>query len=299
MNCADREYRERMQSALRAAEICIFEVDLTGQRYTFFENSECIFYKSGEQILREIECYVSLPQEEYQKGVTEYFCHPGDKAVVDKAFEAIGNGHSYTYEARMKAGDQEYTWCRLNVAPVMENDVPVKMVGIISNIQLTREKMDSLKTAVYQDPYTKLLTKTRLKELTDLVLGEKPFAPCVMLAIDLDHFKSVNDTYGHTTGDEVLFSVAAHLKSLFRKTDIVSRFGGDEFAVLMVDCELEAAERKVRQFLSEKDNAYGVTKSVGIAARKSEDMDFESLFRKADKALYLAKRTRNTYHIFE
>ena len=67
----------------------------------------------------------------------------------------------------------------------------------------------------------------------------------------------------------------------------------------MVDCELEAAEKKVRQFLSEKDNAYGVTKSVGIAARKSEDMDFESLFRKADKALYLAKRTRNTYHIFE
>ena len=118
MNCADREYRERMQIALRAAEICIFEVDLTEQRYTFFENSECIFHKSGEQILREIECYASLPQEEYQKGVTEYFSHPGDKAVVDKAFEAIGNGHSYTYEARMKAGDQEYTWCRLNVAPV-------------------------------------------------------------------------------------------------------------------------------------------------------------------------------------
>ena len=75
-----------------------------------------------------------------RKALTEYFCHPGDKAVVDKAFEAIGNGHSYTYEARMKAGDQAYTWRRLNVAPVMESDVPAKMVGIISNIQLTREK---------------------------------------------------------------------------------------------------------------------------------------------------------------
>ena len=125
-----------MHSGLRKS--VFLRLILPGRDIRFFENSECIFHKSGEQILKEIECYASLPPEEYQKGVTEYFSHPGDKAVVDKAFEAIGNGHSYTYEARMKAGDQEYTWCRLNVAPVTENDVPVKMVGIISNIQLTK-----------------------------------------------------------------------------------------------------------------------------------------------------------------
>lgn len=298
MNGSDNRYRERVRMALRAAEGCIFEVDLINQRYTFFENAESIFHKSGEQILEEIEAFSALSPAEYKKCVSDYFSHPDDQDMIDKAFEAILSGESYMYEARMKTGDQDFTWCRLNVAPVMENDVPAKMIGIIFNIQEARERMDTLESALYRDMHTKLLTKTRMKELTDLILSENRKRPCVMIVVDLDHFKVVNDTYGHTVGDEVLIQVASHLKRLFRKTDLVSRFGGDEFVVLMTDCEVEAAEKKVRQFLSEEDNEYHVTKSAGIAARAPSDLTFESLFEKADVALYQAKKKRNTYCVF-
>lgn len=298
MSHSNDEYLSRIQAALRAAESCIFEVDITNQRYTFFENPESIFHKSSEQILAELEAYSALPPEEYKRCVSEYFSHPGDAEVIDKAFQAIFRGCNYTYEARMKAGDSDFTWCRIYVAPVIENGVPVKMTGFISNIQMTRERMDMLENAVYQDPFTKLYTKNRLRELTDLILDENPHLPCVMLMIDLDHFKAVNDTYGHNAGDEVLLSISKHLKSLFRKTDIVARFGGDEFTILMVDCTPDDAEKKARELLTREDNSYGVTKSIGVAAHGQGDNTFDALFEKADSALYLAKQTRNAYRVF-
>lgn len=292
-------YRRRMQIALEASNTCIFEVDLIKQKYVFFENAESIFEKSGEEILAEIREFEYLSPEEYEKAASEYFSHPEDKAVIAKAFAAIFDSRSYTYEARMKAGNQKFTWCRLTVTPVLENGILSKMIGSITNIQQERERFAEMETTIHKDSFTLLANKERLIELTDLILGENRERVCTMIVMDLDHFKKVNDTYGHDAGDEVLLSVANHLKKIFVLKDLVARFGGDEFAVLLLDCDSAGAIPYVERFLAEEDNPYHVTKSVGIATRTKEDEHFKSLFKKADEALYEAKKERNRYILYQ
>lgn len=293
-----KAYRERMQIALKAADICVYEVDIEQQRYTFFENAEAFFGKSGEQILREVEKFVSLPAETYRAAVSEYFSHPDDQEVIDEAFAAVLSGQPFSYDARMKAGESQFVWCRLHVMPVWEGGKIRRMVGVISNIRNMKEKMIRLEDSVRLDAFTRLYSKQYFMELCDELLSENPQREITLLVIDLDHFKMVNDNYGHIAGDETILSVADHLRAIFRKSDIVARFGGDEFTVLMLDAGRDAAVRKARQILTEKDNDYQVTKSIGIAVRNETDLDGKALFTKADMALYGAKKVRGTYVVY-
>ena len=115
-----------------------------------------------------------------------------------------------------------------------------------------------------------------------------------MLIIDVDHFKEVNDTYGHEAGDEVLKKVAAALKSSFRLEDCICRIGGDEFAVLMRQMEptLKSIVRekidRVQEKMQLRDDLPRATLSIGVAFTDDEGPE-ENLFKKADKALYSIK----------
>ena len=293
------DYRERMLTALRAAGLCVYEVNVKDQRYTFFENAEAIYSKSGEQILKEVESFADLPAEEYRAAVSEYFSHPDDEEVIRKAFRAIiERGEPYEYDARMKAGDSQYKWCHLHVIPMKENGEITRMVGVVSDIQFAREHLMALEESVYLDTFTRLYNKQRFIELCNLIMGEDRERKIAMAVFDLDHFKEVNDNFGHMVGDEVLLSVAKQLKEIAHKNDVVARFGGDEFVILMMDADGETAVGRVEQILAQKDNEYGVTMSAGIAIRTAEDEDWRSLFEKADMALYGAKKRRNTYVLY-
>jgi diguanylate cyclase (GGDEF)-like protein len=119
---------------------------------------------------------------------------------------------------------------------------------------------------------------------------------CGILILDIDHFKNINDTYGHPTGDEVLKRVAQMLKE-FESADIaVGRFGGEEFVVAArgTQPELNALGNEIReraQALSRAGDEWKCTLSVGVASAQSgAEYDAESLLKKADTALYEAKR---------
>ena len=294
-----RDYRERMLVALKAAGLCVYEVDIKAQKYTFFENAEAIYGKSGEQILAEVEAFAELPAEEYRAAVSAYFSHPEDEETIQKAFAAIlQDGCAYEYDARMKAGDSAYRWCHLHVIPIEENGEITRMVGVVSDIQFAREHIIELEESVYLDTFTRLYNKQRFMELCDLIIQEDPERKVAMAIFDLDRFKEVNDNFGHMVGDEVLLSVAKGLKDNSYKSDIVARFGGDEFVILMLDVDGETAVRRVEKILARKDNEYGVTKSAGIAVRTEEDTGWRTLFEKADMALYGAKKRKNTYVLY-
>lgn len=122
--------------------------------------------------------------------------------------------------------------------------------------------------------------------------------PLCLAMIDIDHFKSINDKYGHAVGDKTLQIVAKALKKAFRATDFVSRFGGEEFACLMVNThpdEVMVPLQKVRKaiesipFVIKKDRL-NITISIGVTELKDSD-DSLSIFERADKALYEAKQT--------
>ena len=115
-----------------------------------------------------------------------------------------------------------------------------------------------------------------------------------VVVIDLDHFKNINDTYGHSTGDNVLVEYAAFLKDLLRQEDTVYRYGGDEFVCILPDTSYEQAVRISSRFLeqchSKEFSKIRLTCSIGIASFPVDGQDWLSVFNAADRRLYSAKR---------
>jgi len=143
------------------------------------------------------------------------------------------------------------------------------------------------------------LNKWLERKLDKKVVVRKPeTGPITMVMIDVDHFKQVNDTYGHVFGDVVLTGVAKVLESSVRDSDIVARLGGEEFVVVLPKTDLEesvALAERLREavaqqgFVTESEQAVNVTSSFGVLTTHQVDMEFEVLCNQADKLLYEAK----------
>ncbi|WP_196138644.1 YfiR/HmsC family protein [Aliikangiella sp. G2MR2-5] len=168
-----------------------------------------------------------------------------------------------------------------------------------ANLELkaANEKLYQLATT---DDLTGLYSRRYFFELAqkEFLRSQRNHFSAVFLMIDIDHFKSVNDTYGHPMGDEVIRRVANILQESLRKYDIAGRLGGEEFAMMLMDCDseqaMEIAHRISDKVESEKvayhGASVGVTISVGLSQLKCEDTQVEQVIMRADKALYQAKK---------
>ncbi len=126
----------------------------------------------------------------------------------------------------------------------------------------------------------------------ELAIATRAGEPLAVVIIDLDHFKSLNDTYGHLAGDDVLRSVGAALRSSIRQGDIVARYGGEEFALVLPGTEAGDAvgiAKRVREALRRIDGPRAVTASLGIACRPHAGLTGAELLAAADTALYASK----------
>ncbi|HEY6876710.1 MAG TPA: sensor domain-containing diguanylate cyclase [Polyangiales bacterium] len=163
------------------------------------------------------------------------------------------------------------------------------------------ESVRRLEQLATTDGLTGCLNKRAfLEELHKRMKSAERFGKRLSLIVtDIDHFKKVNDTYGHATGDQVIRALGEVLRELKRDTDVVARFGGEEFCILCEETDargaLQLAERvreqlAARTFESELGN-FSVTCSLGVAAYPDDANDDHQLFELADKALYLAKQS--------
>lgn len=170
-----------------------------------------------------------------------------------------------------------------------------------------REQIERLKTAVRIDSMTQLANRAFFEEkLSEMVqLFERYGDTFSLLIIDVDRFKSINDTFGHHGGDRVLRGVGAKIRSSLRHTDFVARIGGDEFAVILMKASGRSAGEVARKLCGEIEdsrfildgNEIRVTLSVGVAEVAAGDSE-ESLLKRADVALYQVKQTgRNGVHV--
>lgn len=162
----------------------------------------------------------------------------------------------------------------------------------------------------YQQAQTDILTGLcNRRYFHEELSGLKTKAPVSLILIDVDNFKSINDTYGHITGDQILRQFADILKKDTRGNDIITRWGGEEFAVILPQTDVKEAFKiadrirgKVEEHVfSHEEIICNITVSVGIASTKNEAdiVDTEQLFKIADEALYKAKEKKNFVTVAE
>ena len=149
------------------------------------------------------------------------------------------------------------------------------------------KKLESLSTI---DPLTDLLNRREFSRQLkrSFYRNERYGAPLSMIIIDLDNFKKINDTEGHPAGDQVLIAFSRFLLSLKRADDVLARWGGDEF-IMLLESNLKESEAFAKRLIAE-NRTIGIapTLSIGVAQLK-ENETTDSLISRADKALYLAK----------
>ncbi len=187
-----------------------------------------------------------------------------------------------------------------SAAPVLDDSGRViGAVMVFHDVTSLREHAERMAYLAEHDPLTDLCTRTVLRDrITQAIAnaGRHSYGVAVLF-LDIDYFKTINDTHGHDIGDELLRLVALRLRHAVRCTDTVSREGGDEFVILLSeiahshDAELSAA--KLRSVLAPPyligTTEYRVTVSIGIATWPEHGHDIDSLLRSADTAMYRAK----------
>lgn len=161
-----------------------------------------------------------------------------------------------------------------------------------------QHQIEELRTAVRIDGLTQLANRTYFDEkLNEMIILHKRYGdPFSLMMVDLDNFKEVNDSHGHPAGDRILKGVALKIKASLRGSDFLARFGGDEYAVILIKTDIKAAtevawklceEVRASRFLLD-DAALSMTLSIGVAEACGDDTE-ESMLKRADAALYRTK----------
>ncbi|PIJ51593.1 diguanylate cyclase [Erwinia sp. OLTSP20] len=164
--------------------------------------------------------------------------------------------------------------------------------AILTGISLLQDKIGRLRVEVQTDPMTQLLNRRGLNAVLEYFLAtQQSFA---VLAMDIDHFKRVNDSFGHDVGDLVLQSVARQMEACSRKSDVICRNGGEEFLMILPgatqETALSIAERLREQIAQQALETVGhITISIGVAFWHPQETTLEHTFKLADAALYQAK----------
>ncbi|HZU14909.1 MAG TPA: EAL domain-containing protein [Chloroflexota bacterium] len=224
-----------------------------------------------------------------------------------------GDEDEYLEEVRrngMVVGD-DFHFRKDGTAFPMEYSTSIVMVdgrelvlGIDRDITERRNFEETLRHQAHHDPLTGLPNRTLLHDRLGHALesAHRHDRSLALLLMDLDHFKEINDTFGHHSGDLLLKEVARRLCAALREADTVARLGGDEFAILLEETDSLAAEAVARKVLAAVAQPYtldgfrvDVKTSIGIALYPEHGGDRETLLRRADVAMYVAKRSQWGY----
>ena len=166
----------------------------------------------------------------------------------------------------------------------------------MAGLENLRRSQALLARLVIQDQLTNVLNARAFAErLTqELDRNRRYPRPLALMYMDLDNFKVINDTHGHQTGDAVLRLVADAMRSSVRQADVVGRLGGDEFAVLMPETDAQLADAAAKRLVASLRNVFkgtpNVTASIGVVSCTATDASTDDLLRRADQAMYDAKK---------
>jgi diguanylate cyclase (GGDEF)-like protein len=181
-------------------------------------------------------------------------------------------------------------------------------LGVADRLRAQRVALSDAERRAQTDPLTGVLNRRSLIERLDAACARAKARglPIALLFIDLDHFKQINDTFGHAAGDACLRAIIEPIHAELRQSDVIGRYGGEEFVVILSSADAAAAtpiaQRIVERVADVRVSGFGepisVTCSIGIAASDTLGIWGEPLLAQADAAVYVAKRSgRNQIHL--
>lgn len=216
--------------------------------------------------------------------------------MANPAHPMSGNSRTRSTSAGISAGGLAIHWtdgrlARLEIA----TDITDR-----KNMELAlKEANDRAQQAALQDHLTRLNNRRAFFQFGNQLLQQvkRRKAPLVAVMFDLDHFKQINDTYGHEAGDEALRYIGSLMQAGVRQSDVAARIGGEEFAILLPDTDTEAATEFCQRLMTSirdggleyRGRPMALTGSFGIASMQDSAESLESLLSRADRAMYRAK----------
>jgi diguanylate cyclase (GGDEF)-like protein/PAS domain S-box-containing protein len=292
--------QERFELVTQATSDAIWDWDLYSDEIWWNEGVRKLFGYTAEEM-------------GFDKTLWKQRLHPDDaERVIRDIHQHIDTGKanwSDEYRFRRKNGSYAHVIDRGYVV-YDKDEMPVRMIGSMMDVTERKSLEEQLTHQALHDPLTNIANRALFQNRVDHALAKLPRSnsSLAVLFLDLDNFKSINDSLGHAAGDKLLVSVAERLQDCLRTTDTAARLGGDEFAVL---CEsvtrleeaVMIAERVLDVFrqpfmIDGKETFVGT--SIGIAASSEDAMTSDALLRNADLAMYLAKNEdKGTYVVFE
>lgn len=289
---AEEQYRK----AVLADAIAFYIINFSADRFEkcHLQNDICVYVDSGtpyEQFVTEktTEFIIEEDRSRFLKSLSLKSIH--------EAYEDSSNEVSCEY--RMKFPDGSYVWTK-TIIRLITDVVSGDRKGImyVKNIDEDKRESMRIREKADYDAMTKLLNKgAMMREVDRLIRPEEDSPGGTFLMVDVDNFKTVNDTFGHPAGDQVLISVANILRETFGTSAQIGRLGGDEFGVFLpgeplnkpLKMQIDSLLSTVHQFRLPEIPKLSIAISVGGVYKTCGD--FETLYRAADTALYQAKKS--------
>ena len=219
-------------------------------------------------------------------------------------FESGRTHIAFNYERALSDGRKHWVHNEVRFMTDVDSGHVCAMLSARNN---DKEKLEEQKlvAAAKLDKMTMLLNRDTTMEYIRQIFEHDSSSKHALFMIDIDNFKSLNDTYGHQAGDEFLIAFAAELKKSFRESDIVGRIGGDEFFALMRNVpDTDTIENKAKDLLATIQRVCAdyldvrLSGSIGIAVYPESGKSIEALYLRADTALYQAKREGKDQYVF-
>lgn len=242
---------------------------------------------------------------------TQAVTHPDDlKSVLKERKKLLESKEPFfQLENRYLRSDGDYIWILMNVSLVRSMD-DKPLYFIIQYLDITKQKTaeEQLSYKAYFDPLTGLANRSQLESAINQAIAsaQRHQHLFAVLFLDLDRFKKINDSLGHDVGDQLLKITADRLKACVRRNDIVARLGGDEFVVVITELRemkaaIHATEKIINSLLEPMNinqHELVITTSIGISFYPMDGINYETLIKNSDLALYRAKsKGRNNYQV--